>query len=199
MGPKVHEHMTDRPRCVTPETPVTEAAELMASEDVGSLDLGLNLAELAPEWAGGSIEAHPVGRRAYETSPEGPLASGSRLNKVERHGRGAIGPGAALRRRRRRRRGPVRRRGPRPGPRRTLAYERSGRTCPVVRSAGTELSVFRQHSSSARPSRSPSRLRCRRPPSGSAAGQATTRTRACRRTGPCTTPARRSGRWSPRR
>ena len=39
MGPKVHEHMTDRPRCVTPETPVSEAAELMASEDVGSLPI----------------------------------------------------------------------------------------------------------------------------------------------------------------
>ena len=71
MGPKVHEHMTDRPRCVPPETPVTEAAELMANEDVGSLDLGLNLAELAPKRAGGSIETHPVGRRAYETSREG--------------------------------------------------------------------------------------------------------------------------------
>ena len=31
--------MTDRPRCVTPETPVSEAAELMASEDVGSLPI----------------------------------------------------------------------------------------------------------------------------------------------------------------
>ena len=39
MGPKVHEHMTERPRCVTPETRVTEAAELMASEDVGSLPI----------------------------------------------------------------------------------------------------------------------------------------------------------------
>jgi len=39
MGPKVHEHMTERPRCVTPETRVSEAAELMASEDVGSLPL----------------------------------------------------------------------------------------------------------------------------------------------------------------
>jgi CBS domain-containing protein len=39
MGPKVHEHMTDRPRCVTPETPVSDAAELMASEDVGSLPI----------------------------------------------------------------------------------------------------------------------------------------------------------------
>ena len=37
MGPKVREHMTGRPRCVTPETRVSEAAELMASEDVGSL------------------------------------------------------------------------------------------------------------------------------------------------------------------
>ena len=39
MGPKVHEHMTQRPRCVTPETPVVEAAELMATEDVGSLPI----------------------------------------------------------------------------------------------------------------------------------------------------------------
>ena len=31
--------MTDRPRCVTPDTPVAEAAELMASEDVGSLPI----------------------------------------------------------------------------------------------------------------------------------------------------------------
>jgi len=39
MGPKVHEHMTDRPRCVTSETAVSQAAELMASEDVGSLPI----------------------------------------------------------------------------------------------------------------------------------------------------------------
>ena len=31
--------MTDRPRCVTPETPVSEAARLMKSEDVGSLPI----------------------------------------------------------------------------------------------------------------------------------------------------------------
>ena len=39
MGPKVREHMTDRPRCVTPDTSVSEAAELMATEDVGSLPI----------------------------------------------------------------------------------------------------------------------------------------------------------------
>ena len=40
MGPKkVHEVMTVRPRCVTPETPVAEAAQLMATEDVGSLPI----------------------------------------------------------------------------------------------------------------------------------------------------------------
>ena len=39
MGPRVRDHMTDRPRCVTPDTPVAEAAELMASEDVGSLPI----------------------------------------------------------------------------------------------------------------------------------------------------------------
>ena len=38
-GPKVHEVMTDRPRCVTPETTVSEAAKLMATEDVGSLPI----------------------------------------------------------------------------------------------------------------------------------------------------------------
>jgi CBS domain-containing protein len=39
MGTKVHEVMTDRPRCVTPETPITEAAQLMESDDIGSLPI----------------------------------------------------------------------------------------------------------------------------------------------------------------
>jgi CBS domain-containing protein len=39
MGTKVHEVMTDRPRCVTPETPVSEAAQLMKSDDIGSLPI----------------------------------------------------------------------------------------------------------------------------------------------------------------
>jgi CBS domain-containing protein len=39
MGTKVHEVMTDRPRCVTSETPVSEAAQLMASDDIGSLPI----------------------------------------------------------------------------------------------------------------------------------------------------------------
>src|SRR6476659_317974 len=39
MGTKVHEVMSDSPRCVTPETPVSEAAELMESEDIGSLPI----------------------------------------------------------------------------------------------------------------------------------------------------------------
>lgn len=38
-GRKVHEVMTDSPRCVTPETPISEAARLMKSEDVGSLPI----------------------------------------------------------------------------------------------------------------------------------------------------------------
>ena len=38
-GPKVREVMTDRPRCVTPETPIPEAARLMKSDDVGSLPI----------------------------------------------------------------------------------------------------------------------------------------------------------------
>lgn len=37
MGTKVREVMTDRPRCVTLDTPISEAASLMESENVGSL------------------------------------------------------------------------------------------------------------------------------------------------------------------
>ena len=39
MGTKVHEVMTDRPRVVTPETSVSEAAQLMKSDDIGSLPI----------------------------------------------------------------------------------------------------------------------------------------------------------------
>jgi CBS domain-containing protein len=39
MGPKVHEAMTGRPRAVTPETTVSEAAQLMKSDDIGSLPI----------------------------------------------------------------------------------------------------------------------------------------------------------------
>lgn len=39
MGTKVHQVMTDSPRCVTPETLVSDAAQLMESEDVGSLPI----------------------------------------------------------------------------------------------------------------------------------------------------------------
>ena len=39
MGPKVYEVMTDRPRCVTMETPVSVAAQLMESDDIGSLPI----------------------------------------------------------------------------------------------------------------------------------------------------------------
>ena len=39
MGTKVREVMTDRPRCVTLETPISEAAQLMESEDIGSLPI----------------------------------------------------------------------------------------------------------------------------------------------------------------
>ena len=37
MRTKVRELMTDRPRAVTPDTPVSEAAQLMETEDVGAL------------------------------------------------------------------------------------------------------------------------------------------------------------------
>ena len=37
MATKVREVMTERPRCVTPDTPLTEVAALMRSEDIGSV------------------------------------------------------------------------------------------------------------------------------------------------------------------
>lgn len=37
MGTKVRDVMSNRPRCVSPDTPLSEAAELMESEDVGAL------------------------------------------------------------------------------------------------------------------------------------------------------------------
>src|ERR687896_159140 len=39
MGTKVHEVMTERPRAVTPETPLSEVAEVMESEDVGAVPI----------------------------------------------------------------------------------------------------------------------------------------------------------------
>ena len=40
MGPKkIHEVMTERPRCVTPDTTVSEAARLMETEDIGALPI----------------------------------------------------------------------------------------------------------------------------------------------------------------
>jgi CBS domain-containing protein len=37
MGTKVHEVMTERPRAVTPETPLSEVAQVMETEDVGAV------------------------------------------------------------------------------------------------------------------------------------------------------------------
>jgi CBS domain-containing protein len=37
MGPKVRDVMTTRPRCVTSDTPISQVAELMESEDVGAI------------------------------------------------------------------------------------------------------------------------------------------------------------------
>ena len=37
MGTKVREAMTERPRCVTPDTSVSHVAEVMEAEDIGSV------------------------------------------------------------------------------------------------------------------------------------------------------------------
>jgi CBS domain-containing protein len=39
MGTKVGDVMTARPRCVAPETPLTQVAELMETEDVGAVPI----------------------------------------------------------------------------------------------------------------------------------------------------------------
>jgi len=37
MGTKVREAMTDRPRCVTPDTPIRQVAEVMEADDIGAV------------------------------------------------------------------------------------------------------------------------------------------------------------------
>ncbi len=37
MGTKVREAMTERPRCVTPDTTVSQVAEIMEAEDIGAV------------------------------------------------------------------------------------------------------------------------------------------------------------------
>jgi CBS domain-containing protein len=39
MGTKVHDVMTTRPRAVTPQTPLSEVAELMETDDVGAVPI----------------------------------------------------------------------------------------------------------------------------------------------------------------
>jgi CBS domain-containing protein len=39
MGTKVKDVMTGRPRCVSPDTPLTQVAELMESEDIGAIPI----------------------------------------------------------------------------------------------------------------------------------------------------------------
>ena len=46
MGTKIAEVMTDRPRAITPETSIREAARLMEEEDVGSLPIVRDGAQL---------------------------------------------------------------------------------------------------------------------------------------------------------
>ena len=58
MGTKVREVMTDRPRCVTFDTPISEAASLMESENVGSLPV------LEGEALGGMITDRDIVVRA---------------------------------------------------------------------------------------------------------------------------------------
>jgi hypothetical protein len=122
---------------------------------------------------------------------EGRIASGSRLNNVDRDGRGQICLGTAPRRRQPKRGGlPVPPRAPASASKgargRALGENMSRRSGPPGLASVLRLLLLCATVAS------PSRLRCRRPPSGPAAGRATTRTRACRLTGPCLSRVRAS-------
>ena len=90
MGPRIHEVMTDRPRCVTPETSVSEAAKLMEADDVGSLPIldGEQLAGTARTEASSSEQSRrgkirgvcrSVRLRAVNSSPS------TRMMTLRRH------------------------------------------------------------------------------------------------------------------
>jgi CBS domain-containing protein len=68
MGTKVRNVMSNRPRCVSPDTPVSKAAELMESEDVGALPVleGDDVTRLA---------AHAGVARAHRPPRPKPMAS----------------------------------------------------------------------------------------------------------------------------
>ena len=62
MGTKIAEVMTDRPRAVTPQTSVREAAQLMEQEDVGSLPVVEDGARLVGIVTDRDIAVRVVGR-----------------------------------------------------------------------------------------------------------------------------------------
>jgi CBS domain-containing protein len=87
MRTKVREVMTDRPRAVTPDTPVSEAARLMESEDVGALPI------LEGEQLAGIVTDRDIVVRAVakEKDPKGmPVRDVASKNIV------AIGPDDSL-------------------------------------------------------------------------------------------------------
>ena len=62
MKTKVHEVMTERPRAVTPQTTVREAAQLMEQEDVGSLPVVEGTARLVGMVTDRDVALRVVGR-----------------------------------------------------------------------------------------------------------------------------------------
>jgi CBS domain-containing protein len=62
VGTKIHEVMTERPRAVTPQTSVREAAQLMEQEDVGSLPIVEDQARLVGIVTDRDVALRVVGR-----------------------------------------------------------------------------------------------------------------------------------------
>lgn len=62
MGTKIAEVMTDRPRAITPDTPVREAARLMEAEDIGLLPIVEGGARLVGVVTDRDVAVRVVGR-----------------------------------------------------------------------------------------------------------------------------------------
>src|SRR5919202_460852 len=69
MGTKIAEVMTDRPRAITPETSVREAARMMEQEDVGALPIVRDGARLVGIVTDRDITVRAVAGRRSRSRP----------------------------------------------------------------------------------------------------------------------------------
>src|SRR5438128_241916 len=87
MGTKVHEVMTARPRSISPETSVSQAAELMQTEDIGAIPI------LEGEQLAGMITDRDIVVRAIA---EGKDPRGMPVREISTRDVVAVGPNADL-------------------------------------------------------------------------------------------------------